>query len=85
MESTRITEKGQVTIPKAFREKYDLESGDEVLWFDTDEGLVVKTLTRNAGRGLLVPDDISAEKRAVVAEELCRGIRERREQYRENS
>lgn len=77
-ESTRITEKGQTTIPKELREKYDLEPGDEVVWLDTDDGIVMKKRTRAAGRGLLVPDDITAEKRREVAEELGRRLRERR-------
>jgi hypothetical protein len=29
--STRVTEKGQATIPKELREKYDLDPGDEVV------------------------------------------------------
>jgi AbrB family looped-hinge helix DNA binding protein len=29
-ESTRVTEKGQATIPKELREKYDFGPGDEV-------------------------------------------------------
>ncbi|MFY4816571.1 AbrB/MazE/SpoVT family DNA-binding domain-containing protein [Haloarcula sp. AONF1] len=78
-ESTRITEKGQATIPKSLREKYDLAPGDEVIWIDTDEGIVVKKRTRTAGRGLLVPDDTSREEREAVAEELARRVRERRD------
>ncbi|RLM76054.1 AbrB/MazE/SpoVT family DNA-binding domain-containing protein [Halorubrum sp. Atlit-26R] len=78
-ESTRITEKGQATIPKSLREKYDLTPGDEVIWIDTDEGIVVKKRTRTAGRGLLVPDDTSREEREAVAEELARRVRERRD------
>ena len=77
-ESTRITEKGQTTIPKELREKYDLEPGDEVVWLDTDDGIVVKKRTRTAGRGLLVPDGTPVEKRREIAEELGRRLRERR-------
>ena len=77
--STRITEKGQATIPKELREKYDLEPGDEVVWMDTDDGIVVKKRTRTGGRGMLVPDDVSDEKREAVAEELDDRIRNRRE------
>ena len=78
-ESTRVTEKGQATIPKELREKYDLEPGDEVVWMDTDEGIVVKKRTRTAGRGLLISDDVSDAKRREVAEELGRRIRDRRD------
>lgn len=77
--STRITEKGQATIPKDLREKYDLGPGDEVLWKEAEEGIVVKKRTRTAGRGMLVPDDISDEKREEVAAELGQRVRERRD------
>ena len=84
-ESTRITEKGQATIPKGLREKYDLEPGDEVVWLDTDEGIVVKKRTRTEGRGLLVPDETAEEKRAEVAEELEQRVRDRRDRKYEES
>ena len=77
--STRITKKGQATIPKELREKYDLDPGDEVVWLDTDDGIVVKKRTRTAGRGMLVPDDVSEEKRVEVAEELAQRVRDRRD------
>lgn len=76
--STRVTEKGQATIPKDLREKYDLEPGDEVVWVDTNEGIVVKKRTRTSGRGMLVPDDTSEAKREEIAEELEQRVRERR-------
>lgn len=77
--STRVTEKGQATIPKDLREKYDLEPGDEVVWMDTEDGTVVRKRTRTAGRGLLVPDDVSDVQREEVAEELSRRVRDRRD------
>lgn len=78
-ESTRVTEKGQATIPKVLREKYDLEPGDEVIWIDTDEGIVVKKRTRSSGRGMLVPDDTADEKREAIADELTERVRNRRD------
>jgi len=77
--STRITEKGQATIPKPLREKYDLAPGDEVIWMDTDEGIVVKKRTHTGGRGMLVPEDTPREEREAVAEELAGRVRERRD------
>jgi len=78
-QSTRVTEKGQATIPKELREKYDLEPGDEVVWLDTDEGIVVKKRTRTAGRGLLLPEDATDETREKVAEGLVERVQDRRE------
>lgn len=78
-QSTRVTEKGLATIPKELREKYDLEPGDEVVWLDTDEGIVVKKRTRTAGRGLLLPEDATDETREKVAEGLVERVQDRRE------
>jgi AbrB family looped-hinge helix DNA binding protein len=82
---TRVTEKGQATIPHELREKYDLEPGDEVVWMDTDEGIVVKKRTRTGGRGMLVPDDTPDKKREEIAEELSRRIRDRRDRNYEGA
>jgi len=84
-ESTRVTEKGQATIPKELREKYGLEPGDEVIWLDTDEGIVVKKRTRSSGRGMLVPDDTPQEKRDEIAEELTDRVRDRRDRNYEDA
>jgi AbrB family looped-hinge helix DNA binding protein len=83
--STRVTEKGQTTIPKDLREKYDLEPGDEVVWVDTDEGIVVKKRTRAGGRGMLVPEDTSEKKREEIAEELEQRVRDRRDRNYEEA
>ncbi|WP_226010887.1 AbrB/MazE/SpoVT family DNA-binding domain-containing protein [Halomicrobium salinisoli] len=84
-ESTRVTEKGQATIPKHLREKYDLEPGDEVVWMDTDDGIVVKKRTRTSGRGMLVPDDTSDQQREEIAEELEQRVRDRRDRNYEDA
>ena len=84
-ESTRVTEKGQATIPKELREKYDLDLGDEVVWIDTDEGIVVKKRTLTGACGLLVPDDTPDEKRGKVADELSQRLRDRRDQNYEGA
>ena len=84
-QSTRVTEKGQATIPKELREKYNLEPGDEVVWIDTDEGIIVKKRTRTAGRGLLLPDDASEDTREAVAEELGERLQERRDRNYEET
>lgn len=78
-QTTRITEKGQATIPHELREKYDLEPGDEVVWLDGDDGILVKKRTRMEARGMLVPDDVTDEEREEIARELERTLREKRE------
>jgi AbrB family looped-hinge helix DNA binding protein len=83
--STHITEKGQATIPKELRDKYDLKPGDEVIWIDTEDGIVVRKRTRTGGRGMLVPDDLSDEKRKEVADALSERVRQRRDRNYEEA
>lgn len=78
-ESTRVTEKGQATIPKELREKYDLEPGDEVVWLDSEDGILVKKRSRMEARGMLLPDEVSDAEREAIADELEQTVRERRE------
>lgn len=52
---------------------------------DTDEGIVVKKRTRTGGRGLLVPDETSAEKREEIADELNQRLRDRRDRNYEEA
>jgi AbrB family looped-hinge helix DNA binding protein len=80
-ETTRVTRKGQVTIPQRFREAYDLEEGDEVVWQNSEEGIVVRKANRGSARGMLVPEDTPPEKRAAVADELEARLRDHREEY----
>lgn len=77
-ETTRVTRKGQVTIPKELRKEFGLEEGDEVVWQKTDDGIRIRKATQAAGRGLLVDDDVSEEQREQMADELEAEIREKR-------
>jgi AbrB family looped-hinge helix DNA binding protein len=76
--TTRITRKGQVTIPKELRDEYGLEEGDELLWQKDEDGITVRKATQSAGRGMLVDDDVSEEKREEMAEAMESEIREKR-------
>ena len=78
-ETTRLTEKGQATIPHTLREKYDLEPGDELVWLDGDEGILVKKRTRMEARGLLAPDDAAESDREEIARALEGSLREKRD------
>lgn len=75
-----MTEKGQTTIPKRLREKYDLEPGDEVVWAESSDGIVVKKRTTAEARGMLVPEDTADEKRRELADELGEAVRRRRDE-----
>lgn len=76
--TTRVTRKGQVTIPKALREEYGLEEGDTVVWTQTEDGITVRKATTAAGRGLLLEDDVAENERNRIANELETRIREQR-------
>ena len=76
---TRITRKGQVTIPKPLRDEFGLEEGDKVFWGNTGDGIRVRKATKSAGRGMLVDETISDEKREEMAEEMEAELREQRE------
>jgi AbrB family looped-hinge helix DNA binding protein len=77
-QTTRVTRKGQVTIPKKLREEFGLEAGDHVRWEIGEDGIVVRKATGSAGRGMLVDGDVSEEKREEIATELAAEIREKR-------
>jgi AbrB family looped-hinge helix DNA binding protein len=39
---SRVTEKGQVTIPKEIRERLGIRPGDEVTFEETEEGYLIR-------------------------------------------
>lgn len=75
--STRVTDKWQATIPENLCEKYDREPGDEVIWIDTEEGIMMKRCTQNGGRGILLRNDSPQERRQEVADKLIKRVRDR--------
>lgn len=77
-ETTKVTEKGQTTIPRDLREKYGIEPGDNVEWVETDEGVMLRKAVDDDGRGMLVPDDTDDETREEIAQELTQRVHERR-------
>ncbi len=51
----RLSTKGQLTIPKEFREKLNMHAGDEVILYLKDEKIIVSPKVMHIGmlRGLL--------------------------------
>jgi len=51
----RLSTKGQLTIPKEFREKLNMHAGDEVILYLKDEKIIVSPKVMHMGmlRGLL--------------------------------
>ena len=40
--SATVSSKGQITLPKEYREEYHILEGEEVLMFPTDDGILIK-------------------------------------------
>lgn len=59
----RLSTKGQLTIPKEFREKLNIHAGDEVILYLKDEKIIVSPKIMYIGmlRGLL-REEIDVEK-----------------------
>ena len=77
--TTRITDKGQTTIPKELREKYGIDPGDTVVWEETEAGIVIRKVVNEVGRGIWLDEGWSAEDRETLAEALESEIRQRRD------
>ena len=68
-ELTTVSHKGQITIPKAFRDEFDIQPGDRVFFVKTEKGIMItkpkKTLLEY--KGFLVgakvesPDDAAKD------------------------
>jgi AbrB family looped-hinge helix DNA binding protein len=76
LKTTRVSEKGQTTIPKELRDELGVEPGDEVEWYRTSDGLIVRTHI-DSGRGVLLEDEDEETRRAVF-EDLVEKTREDR-------
>ena len=70
--SVRVQAKGQVTIPKEIREKLNIKPGDQVVFIDTEGGVLVKPAS------VITNESLREEVTAVV-----RSIREHFSEYSE--
>ena len=70
MTSVRVQAKGQVTIPKEIRDKLKVKPGDQVVFVETDAGVMVKPAA------VMTDEDLREEVAAVL-----RSIRERFDDY----
>lgn len=50
--SATVSSKGQITLPKEYREDYHLLEGEEVLMLPTDDGILIKH-KKTSLRGML--------------------------------
>jgi antitoxin PrlF len=67
---TKVTSKGQVTIPKAVRERFDIEAGDYLLFDPEGDELIVR-------KGQMITDDASEDSFDALTERITRHFEER--------
>ena len=73
METSVLTVKGQLHIPKRIRKKYGIEPGGKVIFEETDNGVVIRPINENffkAFRGVLkTTGNLKTEMKQIKAEE----------------
>ncbi len=78
METAKLSQKGQVTIPKDIRDKLNLKKGDKVLFFEDEEGQVI---IANASQVALIEIQRSmrgeAERAGIENEEEANALAKR--------
>ena len=74
-ETTRVTDKGQTTIPQELREKFGIEPGDEVVWTEGDESLTLRKKADLPHYGIAA-EGMTNEEAELVAEELVEEMNE---------
>ena len=79
-QETRVTDKGQTTIPKELREEHGIKPGDKIVWRETGGNIIIMKRSTTEGRGLLVPDDAPENEREDVAETLSEEVDKKREE-----
>lgn len=71
---SRITSKGQVTIPEEIRRQYHLQEGEQVEWEVTERGTV--ELRKTGGSLEALTKILPRPKRALSVEEMDRAVGE---------
>lgn len=73
METSTITSKGQILIPKRIRTKYGINAGSKILFEETKEGVIIKPLNEQffkSLRGILKSDgNLLSELKQMKKEE----------------
>lgn len=74
-----VQERGQVTLPKEFREKYGLKKGDVIVFRETEEGLLISP---REAQVIQLLDEIgeALREKGITLDELIESGREIREE-----
>ncbi len=80
MGAAKVTSKGQITIPADIRNEWQIEPGDQLVFYTGADGRFMVRIRRvrvGAGRGV-IPDDGSTIDRASIGDAVAEGVTERR-------
>ncbi|UOF92624.1 AbrB/MazE/SpoVT family DNA-binding domain-containing protein [Fodinisporobacter ferrooxydans] len=81
MEVSRVTSKGQITIPKAIRERLNLVEGDKVAFIEDETGKIIITKSSVVAlREFLDSMAKEASAKGVTEEELLNDLEQVREE-----
>lgn len=72
MEKVKVSPKGQIVIPKEFRDKYGIKEGEEVMVEESKKGVLVMKKEKNPVKLMVGLFEGKTKKSSV---ELVRGIR----------
>ena len=73
MELAKVTTKGQITIPKAIREKLDLREGSKIIFLQRGNDIIIKNLSKHP-----VPGEKRPERELFALERQPRPLAKRR-------
>jgi len=72
METSVITTKGQLLIPKRIRNKYGIKSGVKVIFEETENGVIIRPMNADyfkSFRGILKSGNLKEEMKEMKEEE----------------
>lgn len=82
MEVSRISSKGQVTIPKSIRELLNLNEGDRVAFIEDDGKVIITKASLIALRELQDALSKEAQEKGITEEDLLKELEVVREEMR---
>lgn len=87
VETTRVSSRGQVVIPKAIREELELEEGDQLAVYGQDDAIVLRRVRVPEAeelREVLVQGSEQASERQLTREDVMEAVRDRREDLQDD-
>ncbi|GAX92046.1 AbrB/MazE/SpoVT family DNA-binding domain-containing protein [Effusibacillus lacus] len=80
MEVSRISSKGQVTIPKSIRERLKLDAGDKVAFIEENGKIIITKSSTIALREFFESVAKEAEAKGITGEDLLNDLEKVREE-----